>query len=616
MRSLLQLLPFTLPYRRRVLLAGLALLAAATATLSVPLAFRHLIDAGFGAAPDVDGPFIALFALAVLLALATALRFYMVSWLGERITADLRTAIYRRVLSQDALFFETLKTGEVLSRLTTDTALIQTLLGTSISLGLRNTLLGSGALLMMLITEAKLALLVIGLLLLTVLPVILIGRRVRRLSRASQDRIADASALAGETLSAIQTVQAFNRAPWETGRFEHAANLAFDSAARRVRARALLTAVAIVLAFGAIVFVLRTGASAVIAGELSAGLLAQFILYAALLAGAIGALAEVLGDVQRAAGAAERLLDLLNSQPHIRDDDARREDLIPNPAGGPAARPRQSGAREPSHTAPAQTRSTSPSGESGAAARIEFRAVDFCYPSRGQPALEGLSFTVAPGETVALVGPSGAGKTTVFQLLLRFRDPDCGHILLDGMDLRALGLERLRSRIGVVSQDSTVFSIDVMENIRYGRLDASDEEVREAARAAHALEFIERLPQRWSTALGERGVRLSGGQRQRIAIARALLRNPALLLLDEATSALDAESERAVQAALETAMHGRTTLVIAHRLATVRHADRILVLDRGRLVEAGSHDALFAAGGLYARLASMQFDAAREIALP
>lgn len=616
MRSLLQLLPFTLPYRRRVLLAGLALVAAAAATLSVPLAFRHLIDAGFGAAPDVDGPFIALFALAVLLALATALRFYMVSWLGERITADLRTAIYRRVLSQDALFFETLKTGEVLSRLTTDTALIQTLLGTSISLGLRNTLLGSGALLMMLITEAKLALLVIGLLLLTVLPVILIGRRVRRLSRASQDRIADASALAGETLSAIQTVQAFNRAPWETGRFERAADLAFESAARRVRARALLTAVAIVLAFAAIVFVLRTGASAVLAGELSAGLLAQFILYAALLAGAIGALAEVLGDVQRAAGAAERLLDLLNTQPHIGDDGAKREDLMRNSTEGPAAKPSKSDARELLHTAPVETESTNPWGESSAAAQIEFQAVDFCYPSRSQPAIEGLSFTVAPGETVALVGPSGAGKTTVFQLLLRFRDPDSGRILIDGRDLRALSLERLRSRIGVVSQDSTVFSIDVMENIRYGRLDASDEEVREAARAAHALEFIERLPQRWSTSLGERGVRLSGGQRQRIAIARALLRNPALLLLDEATSALDAESERAVQAALETAMRGRTTLVIAHRLATVRHADRILVLDRGRLVEAGSHDELFAAGGLYARLASMQFDATREIALP
>lgn len=580
MTSLAELLRFASPYRLRVLLAGLALLAAASATLSVPLAFRHLIDAGFGASPDVDGPFIALFALAVVLAIATALRFYLVSWLGERITADLRTAVYRRVLDQDAVFFETLKTGEVLSRLTTDTALIQTLLGTSISLGLRNTLLGAGALLMMLITEARLALLVIGLLLLTLLPVILIGKRVRKLSRASQDRIADASALAGETLGAIQTVQAFTRSRWEAGRFERAADLAFESATRRVRARALLTALAIVLAFGAIVFVLRTGASAVLAGDLSAGLLAQFILYAALLAGAIGALAEVMGDVQRAAGAAERLLELLDATP-----------AMASPVRGEA---------------PLVER---------AAARLEFDAVSFCYPSRTQPALEALSFSIAPGETIALVGPSGAGKTTVFQLLLRFRDPDRGAIRLDGQDLRLLSLEALRARIGVVSQDSSVFSIDVMENIRYGRLDASDEEVRQAARAAHAVEFIERLPQRWQTPLGERGVRLSGGQRQRIAIARALLRNPSLLLLDEATSALDAESERAVQAALETAMHGRTTLVIAHRLATVRHASRILVLDHGRLVETGSHDELFAGNGLYARLASMQFDAAREFAL-
>ncbi|MFM8548534.1 MAG: ABC transporter transmembrane domain-containing protein [Betaproteobacteria bacterium] len=580
MRSLAELLRFASPYRLRVLLAGFALLAAAGATLSVPLAFRHLIDAGFGASPDVDGPFIALFVLAVLLALATALRFYLVSWLGERITADLRTAVYRRVLSQDAVFFETLKTGEVLSRLTTDTALIQTLLGTSISLGLRNTLLGTGALLMMLGTEARLALLVMGLLLLTLLPVIAIGRRVRKLSRASQDRIADASALAGETLAAIQTVQAFTRTHWEAERFERAANLAFESATRRVRARALLTALAIVLAFGAIVFVLRTGASSVLSGDLSAGLLAQFILYAALLAGAIGALAEVMGDVQRAAGAAERLLELLTAPGRI--------------------------------TSPAPVRAER--GSHGAA-RLEFAGVSFCYPTRSQAAIDALSFSVSPGETVALVGPSGAGKTTVFQLLLRFRDPDAGSILLDGQDLRALSLEELRARIGVVSQDSSVFSIDVMENIRYGRLDASDEEVQEAARAAHALEFIERLPQRWETPLGERGVRLSGGQRQRIAIARALLRNPSLLLLDEATSALDAESERAVQAALETAMHGRTTLVIAHRLATVRHAHRILVLDHGRLVETGSHDELFAGNGLYARLASMQFDAAREFAL-
>lgn len=581
-----RLLPFVAPYRGRVAVAAAALLLAACATLSVPLAFRHLIDSGFGNQQAVDGPFIALFAVAVLLALATALRFYSVSWLGERVTADLRAAVFRQVLAQDAAFFDEIRSGEVLSRLTTDTALIQTLVGTSISLGLRNAVLGTGALAMMLITEAWLALTMIGLLAVTLVPVIVIGRRIRKLSRASQDRIADASAMAGETLGAIQIVQAFNRTAWEANRFAQAAQLAFEAATRRVRARAALTALAIVLSFGVIVFVLRTGAGAVLAGSLSGGLLAQFILYAALLAGAIGALAEVIGDVQRAAGAAERLAQLLDARPAILTQTARAE-------------PASAGNDQPSQSQLA----------------IEFDQVSFTYPTRQHPALESVSFAIDPGETIALVGPSGSGKSTVLQLLLRFRDPQAGCIRLNGLDLRTIEPAQLRAQIGLVSQDSAVFSATVMDNIRYGRLDATDEEVVEAARAAHAIDFIERLPERWNTALGERGVRLSGGQRQRIAIARALLRNPALLLLDEATSALDAESEREVQAALEAATSGRTTLVIAHRLATVRRANRILVLDRGRIAEQGSHASLAAAGGLYARLAAMQFDAHQEFAL-
>jgi ATP-binding cassette subfamily B protein len=594
-----RLLPFVRPYQGRVLLAAAALLLAAGATLSVPLAFRHLIDAGFGSQQAVDGPFLALFGVAVLLALATALRFYSVSWLGERVTADLRSAVFSRVLEQDPAFFDDIRSGEVLSRLTTDTALVQTLVGTSVSLGLRNAVLGTGALVMMLITEAMLALMMIGLLAATLIPVIAIGRRVRRLSRASQDRIADASALAGETLGAIQIVQAFNRGPWEAARFAAAAELAFEAATRRVRVRSALTAIAIVLSFGVIVFVLRSGAGSVLAGDLSAGLLAQFVLYAALLAGAIGAIAEVIGDIQRAAGAAERLSQLLDATPAIGAQADRAADAWPRADVAP------------------QSTATPPIAEPRTASEpaIAFESVTFTYPTREQPALEAVSFAVAQGETVALVGPSGAGKSTVFQLLLRFRDPQAGTVRMDGIDLRALEPAALRARIGLVSQDSTVFSADVLANIRYGRLDATDEEVMEAARAAHALEFIDRLPQRWSTPLGERGVRLSGGQRQRIAIARALLRDPELLLLDEATSSLDAQSEREVQAALEEATSGRTTLVIAHRLATVRRADRILVLERGRLVETGTHASLSAAGGLYSRLAAMQFDAAREFAL-
>ena len=586
-----ELAPFLRPYRWRVAAAVLALLVAAVAALAIPVAFRQMIDIGFAsnalaeqAARGVQGlrsvnaHFLGLFGVAVVLGIGTAVRFYFVSWLGERVTADLRNAVYRQVLRQDPTFFETLKSGEVLSRLTTDTTLIQTLVGTSVSMGLRNALLFAGGLVMLLVTSPGLASLILVLLLLGVAPILLFGRRVRRLSRTSQDKVADTSALAGETLNAIQIVQAYAREPFEADRFATATESAFQAAVRRVRARALLTALVIVLVFGAIVYVLWMGAHAVIEGRTTAGMLTQFILYSAMVAGATGALAEVMGDVQRAAGATERLLELLGAQPRIR---------------GPAT---------------AADTAAAPSGTARGGAAVRLENVGFSYPSRpSERALDELDFSVEPGETVALVGPSGAGKTTVFQLLLRFYDPQHGAIRLDGVDIRELEPAALRDRIGLVSQDSVVFSADVMENIRYGRLDASDDEVTAAARAAHADEFVRRLPQGYRTYVGERGVRLSGGQRQRIAIARALLKNPPLLLLDEATSALDAESEAAVQQALEEAMRGRTTLVIAHRLATVVKADRILVLDGGRLVESGTHAQLGARGGLYAKLAAMQF---------
>lgn len=583
---LARLAPFLAPYRARIGQALAALLVAAGAVLTIPLAFRLIIDRGFASPSGIGESFLWLALLSILLALATAWRFYSVSWLGERVSADLRHQVYARVLIQDPVFFETMKPGEVLSRLSADTTLVQTLVGTSLSMGLRNALLLIGALAMMLVTDLRLAVLIIALLAAVIVPIVLAGRRVRKLSRASQDRMADASALAGETLGAIQTVQAFGREAWEERRFQNATNESFATAVRRIGSRARLTALAIVLVFGAIVFVLWLGAHAVAQGRLSAGLLTQFILYAAILAGAAGALAEVYGDVQRAAGATERLIELLEAQPSL--------EKASHPTAAAAMTSRSASA-----AIAADRRGT----------RIDFEAVGFAYPSRpDSPALSDLSFSVEPGQTVALVGPSGAGKSTVFQLLLRFYDPRSGVIRVDGRDLRDARPSELRAGIGLVAQDNVVFSASVLDNIRYGRLDASDEDIREAAAAAHALEFIEALPERWQTGLGERGVRLSGGQRQRIAIARALLRNPPLLLLDEATSALDSQAEQLVQAALERAVAGRTTLVIAHRLATVRRADRIIVLDGGRLVQTGTHDQLTREAGLYSRLAAKQFD--------
>ena len=567
------LLPFLRPYWRRWIAAFVALSIAAGATLALPVAFRYLIDQGFssGGQGNIDRYFLALFGVSLVLAAATALRFYYVSWLGERVTADIRQAVYRHVLQMSPQFFETTQTGEVLSRLTTDTTLIQTVVGTSLSMGLRNLFLLVGGMAMLAITSPVLS----GYIMLTVIgvvvPILVFGRRVRNLSKASQDRVADASALAGEVLNAMPTVQAYTQQPREAQRFDDAAETAFGTALQRIRARAWLTVVVIVLVFAAIAFVLWLGAQSVLAGRMSGGQLSQFILYAVVTAGAIGAIAETWGDLQRAAGATERLLQLLALQSPV------TEPASPQPL-------------------PAQ-------GEG-----ICFDNVTFHYPSRPEtPALQDFSLRVRPGEHVALVGPSGAGKTTLFQLLLRFYDPAHGAVRLHGVDVRQLALQALRSQLGIVLQDTVIFAGSVADNIRYGRPDASDAEVRQAAQMAAAAEFIEALPQGYATFLGERGVRLSGGQRQRISIARAILRNPPILLLDEATSALDAASERQVQQALDAAAKNRTTLVIAHRLATVQAADRIVVMDAGRIVAEGSHRQLLQSSPLYARLAALQF---------
>ena len=619
-KTLSRLLPFLSPYRSRVLLAAVALLVAAAATLAIPMAFRLLIDQGFSVpdratginASHINGVFLTLFAVALVLAASTAVRFYCVSWLGDRITADLRKAVFTQVLHQDPVFFETLRTGEVQSRLSSDTTLIQSLIGSSISLGLRNTVLFFGALFMMIWSSPQLASIIVGLLVAVVLPILIIGRRVRKLSRDSQDKLADTGALANETLNAMQTVQSYVRENREAKRYAAAADAAFDTAIRRNRHRSYLTALAITLVFGSIVFVLWLGAQAVMDGRMSPGLLTQFMLYAALVGGSTGALAEVIGDVQRAAGATERLLELMDATPVIRSGSRVRPAVKEMQALTNA--PETITGRNSKHNTEHNTRhakqpytnvAEAPSNDG---ATVVFDDITFNYPSRpDENALTHLSFTLKPGETVALVGPSGAGKTTVLQLLLRFYDPQAGVISLDGVPIDQLQLSELREAIGFVSQESVVFSDDVSANLRYGRLDATDEDIRQAATDAQALDFIERLPDGFSTYLGEKGVRLSGGQRQRLSIARALLKNPPLLLLDEATSALDAQSERKVQLALERAMSGRTTLVIAHRLATIVNADKILVLDEGRVVESGTHKTLIQCDGLYARLAAMQF---------
>ena len=575
-KSLSGLIPFIRPYRIQVVCAGIFLTLAAATTLAFPWALRTLIDQGLSeqASHDVLATkFFELFLVAAALAVFSAARFYTVSWLGEKITADVKNTVYAHVLKQSPTFFETTQSGEVLSRLTSDTTLVQTVVGSSLSMGLRNMVMGIGAMIMLVWTNPLLMLQVIGVLVLVVFPSVYLGRRVRRLSRASQDRVADSSAIASEVLNAIPVVQSYTAETREAKRFISSTAQALGTALRRIRARSILVGFIIMTSSAALLWGLYLGTLSVRDGTTTAGQLGQTVVYVILLASAFAVLGEVYGDILRAAGATERLMELLHSQSDV---------------------------QSPEHP------QSAPWPEKGS--RLVLRDVNFHYPSRpAQLALNGLTGEVHAGQTVAIVGPSGAGKTTLFALLMRFHAPQSGDVLLDGVAVDQLALNDLRHRIGVVPQEAVVFSGTVMENIRYGKPEASDQEVQAAAEAAFAKEFIADLPQGYETYLGDRGVRLSGGQRQRIAIARAILKNPPLLLLDEATSALDAHSERMVQAALEKAMQGRTTLVIAHRLATVQRADCIWVLDKGKLVEQGTHQELIARAGLYASLAALQF---------
>ena len=574
LRPLRGLLPFLAPYHLVILAALAALLAAATATLGMPIAVRYVIDAGSDGATAavVDRYFLALFGLAAATACFASLRFYLVSWLGERVVADIRSTVFRHVLKMSPSFFEVTRSGEILSRLTTDTTLIQSVVGSSLSIALRSFVTLVGGLIMLAVTSPRLASMIVLLVPAVVIPIIVIGRRVRRLSRDTQDRVADTSALAGEVLNAMPLVQAFTLERLHGDRYDDAVEASFTTAKQRVRHRAVLTAYAIITIFGGLVFVLWIGGHDVAAGRMSGGELGQFLLYAIFVGGSTAGLSEIWGALQQAAGATERLAELLAAQPR---ENVPTDPLeLPSPGRG----------------------------------EIAFENVRFNYPSRpSQPALQDFSLTVKAGETVALVGPSGAGKTTVFQLLLAFYQPQAGRVCIDGVNIPQASPAEVRKRIGIVPQDTVLFADSILENIRYGRPEANDDEVYSAARAAAAHEFIERLPERYATFVGERGVRLSGGQQQRIAIARAVLKAPPLLLLDEATSALDAESETLVQEALKNLMHDRTTIVIAHRLATVRSVDRIIVMDSGRIVASGTHMELSRDDGLYARLSEMQF---------
>lgn len=606
--------PFVLRYRGHWFAAFFFLVLAAGAMLAVPLAFRSLIDAGFSAV-DLNGRFLILLGLALTLGVATGLRFYWMAWLGERITADLRKAVYAHVLSQPPAFFETLKTGGLLSRLTADTSLVQTLVGTSISMALRSSLLLLGALTMMVVTSPKLALSLIGLLVVVVLPLWATGRRVRRLSRDSQDRLADSAARAGERLGAMPLVQAYQRESFEAQAYADEVDRALAAALRRNRLRSSLTALAIVLSFSVIVFTLWMGAQSVVGGRTSTGELAQFVFYAALVAGSMGALSEVFGDLQRAAGAAERLGELLPNPGLDRQ-------VLFERAQAPVDKPVEKSVDKPVIRAePSNALVENPAvhevkpGELNAHALTQtpvlafLSDVHFAYPSSpNHPVLRGVDLEVRAGETVALVGPSGAGKSTVFQLLLGLYACNQGRVGLGSHDAYREARD-CRARMAWVPQEPVLFSGTAFDNIRYGLLNASDEAVFAAAKMAHADDFIRTLPEGYQSELGERGVRLSGGQRQRLALARAIVRNPDLLLLDEATSALDAESEALVQDTLDRWLPGRSSLVIAHRLATVRKAHRIVVVDEGKVVETGTHESLLEQNGLYARLARLQFQA-------
>ena len=583
LKPLRALVPFLRPYRWTIAAAALAMLVAAGATLVMPAMLRSLIDRGFSKAQieEISHYFLLFFAAAAVMGVAAATRYYFVTWIGERVAADIRKAVFDHVLVLTPAFFEITRTGEVLSRLTADTTLVQTVVGSSASVAARNVVMFIGGLILMFATSWKLTALVMGGVVVVVLPLLAFGRWVRKLSRKSQDRLADTSAHASETLNAVHTVQAFNREGYETRRFAGAVEDTFRVSILRTRARAVMTAVAVFAIFGSIDMVGWVGAQNVLSGSMTTGQLVQFISYALLVAGGVGAISETWGDLQRAAGASERLVELLTVPPAI-------------------AAP-----LNPKHLAE-PTRGA-----------VRFDDVEFRYPLRPETAaLNGFSLSVEPGEAVALVGPSGAGKSTVFQLLLRFYAAQKGTISFDGVDIAALDPIELRRHIALVAQDPVIFSGTIADNIRYGRQEAGDDDVRAAADAAAALEFIEPLPQGFDTPLGERGMTLSGGQRQRLAIARAMLRNAPLLLLDEATSALDAENERLVQRGLANLMEGRTTLVIAHRLATIQRLKRIVVMDQGRVVGEGSHAELVARGGLYARLASLQFASAAGLMRP
>jgi ATP-binding cassette subfamily B protein len=575
LRSLRLLLPYLRPYRGRVAAASAALLASAALVLTLGQGVRHLIDSGFASSSpgQLNQAAAAMFAVVAALAIATSGRFYLVSWLGERAAADIRRDLFDHVTSLSPAFFETARTGDILSRMTADIAVLQALIGSAISQALRSSLQFAGSLAMLIVTSPKLAAIVVVVVPFVVVPAILFGRREKRLSRAAQDRVADLAAMAEETVNGLRVVQAFTHEPQARRAFAEGVERSVGASVARIRTRASLILIIILLGFGAITFSLWVGGRDVIAGRMSGGALSAFVFYAVLLATSGATISELWGDIRRAAGAADRVLELLEQRPTVA--------APPHPARLP----------EP------------PQG------RIAFDAVTFHYPARPDTsALEQFSLVIAPGETVALVGPSGAGKTTVFQMLLRFYDPQSGRVLLDGVDIATLDPAALRGRIGLVPQDPVIFGATARENIRYGRPDATDAEVRAAARAA-AADFLDALPHGLDTYLGEKGVRLSGGQRQRVAIARAILRDAPILLLDEATSALDAEVEAAVQLALSVLAANRTTLVVAHRLATVRRADRIAVIDAGRIVAIGTHEALLRQNDLYGRLAKLQFAA-------
>ncbi|WP_140908429.1 ABC transporter transmembrane domain-containing protein [Cognatiluteimonas lumbrici] len=570
--SLRALWPFVRAHRGLFAAWLVALACSSTATLSLPVAFRQMIDQGFSSSANIDRAFLLLFGVALALALATAARFYFVSLLGEKVVADLRQKLYTHLLALDAAFFDRSRSGELVSRLTADAELLRSVVGSSMSVALRSLVTVVGAIAMLFVTSPHLASYTLVGIPVAVLPIVLGARRLQKMSRDSQDRVADANMLATEVLGSVRTVQAHAREPYERGRFAAAVARAVETARKRIGAQAMVTAVAIVAIFGAITLVLWSGAQEVVDGTMSPGTLGQFVLYALIGGGSVGSLAEVWNELQRAAGGMGRISELLQQQPEVVAPASPKP--LPTPLRG----------------------------------EIRFEGVTFHYPMRPDlPALEHFDLTVRPGETVALVGPSGAGKSTVFTMLLRFHDPSSGRVLLDGVDVRELDPAQLRERIALVPQAPTIFAASAADNIRYGRLDATDAEVRAAAENAEADGFLDALPEGFASELGERGARLSGGQQQRVAIARAVLKDAPVLLLDEATSALDAQSERAVQHALEKLMAGRTTLVIAHRLATILKADRIVVMDRGRIVAEGSHEDLMAQGGLYAELARLQF---------